>query len=85
MMSATTLITGDDQIYLYGIVTDYSRVFIKDKFEFSLDNLLKALQNFDFEILSIMFFILAFNLLMPLIATCLDKSSFNGIKRYYKY
>jgi hypothetical protein len=81
MMSATTLITGDDQIYLYGIVTDYSRVFIKDKFEFSLDNLLKALQNFDFEILSIMFFILAFNLLMPLIATCLDKSSFNGIKR----
>lgn len=81
MMSATTLITGDDQIYLYGIVTDYSRVFIKDKFEFSLDNLLKALQNFDFEILSIMLFILAFNLLMPLIATCLDKSSFNGIKR----
>ena len=81
MMSATTLITGDDQTYLYGIVTDYSRVFIKDKFEFSLDNLLKALQNFDFEILSIMFFILAFNLLMPLIATCLDKSSFNGIKR----
>ena len=81
MMSATTLITGDDQIYLYGIVTDYSRVFIKDKFEFSLDNLLKALQNFDFEILSIMFFILAFNLLMPLFATCLDKSSFNGIKR----
>jgi hypothetical protein len=81
MISATTLITGDDQIYLYGIVTDYSRKFVRDKFEFSLENLLNALENFDFEILSIMGFILGFNLLMPLIAACLDKSSFSGIKK----
>ena len=81
MISATTVITGDDQIYLYGIVTDYSRKFVRDKFDFSLENLLNALENFDFEILSIMGFILGFNLLMPLIATCLDKSSFNGIKK----
>ena len=81
MMTATSLITGDDQIYLYAIVTDYSRVYVKDKFEFTLDNLINALENFDFEILSVMGFILAFNLLIPIIATCLDKSSFTGIKK----
>ncbi len=81
MISATSAITGDDQIYLYGLVTDYSRKYVRDKFDFSLENLLNALENFDFEILSIMGFILAFNLLMPIIATCLDKSSFNGIKK----
>ena len=81
MISASSSIPVDDQIYLFGLVTDYSRKFVRDKFDFSLENLLNALQNFDFEVLSIMGFILAFNLLMPLIATCLDKSSFNGIKK----
>jgi len=81
MISASSSIPVDDQIYLFGLVTDYSRKFVRDKFDFSIENLLNALQNFDFEVLSIMVFILAFNLLMPLIATCLDKSSFNGIKK----
>jgi hypothetical protein len=81
MISASSSIPVDDQIYLFGLVTDYSRKFVRDKFDFSIENLLNAFQNFDFEVLSIMFFILAFNLLMPLIATCLDKSSFNGIKK----
>ena len=80
MISASSSIPVDDQIYLFGLVTDYSRKFVRDKFDFSIENLLNAFQNFDFEVLSIMVFILAFNLLMPLIATCLDKSSFNGIK-----
>jgi hypothetical protein len=81
MISASSSIPVDDQIYLFGLVTDYSRKFVRDKFVFSIENLLNALRNFDFEVLSIMVFILAFNLLMPLIATCLDKSSFNGIKK----
>jgi hypothetical protein len=81
MISASSSIPVDDQIYLFGLVTDYSRKFVRDKFDFSIENLLNALQNFDFEVLSIMVFILAFNLLMPLIGTCLDKSSFNGIKK----
>jgi hypothetical protein len=81
MISASSSIPVDDQIYLFGLVTDYSRKFVRDKFDFSIENLLNAFQNFDFEVLSIMVFILAFNLLMPLIATCLDKSSFNGIKK----
>ncbi len=81
MISASSSIPVDDKIYLFGLVTDYSRKFVRDKFDFSIVNLLNVLQNFDFEVLSIMVFILAFNFLMPLIATCLDKSSFNGIKK----
>lgn len=72
--------TGD-KISLYGIVTDHSRVYVRDKFEFTLKNLIEALANFDFEILAVMGFILLFNLLMPLISTCLDKSNFTGIKK----
>ena len=53
MISASSSIPVDDQIYLFGLVTDYSRKFVRDKFDFSIENLLNALQNFDFEVLSI--------------------------------
>lgn len=80
MMTATSIMSTGDKITLYGIVTDQSRVYVRDAFDFSLTNLILALESFDFEILAVMGFLLGFNILMIIISTCLDKSSFNEIK-----
>lgn len=79
-MTGTSLFTAGNQAVFHAIVTDFSRIYVRDKSEFSLENLLLALESFDSEILSVMLLILLFNLVMPIISTCLDKSSFSAVK-----
>jgi hypothetical protein len=66
---------------MFAILTDYTRVLVKDSLLDELKDLLNDLLNLDLEILPIIVFILLFNILIPIAAICLDRSTFDKINK----
>jgi uncharacterized membrane protein len=67
----------------YAIVTDYTRVLAGVSIPPTLyDILMDILLDFDSSVIPVLVFLIIFNLVMPIVASCRDRHAYNLIQKF---